>query len=175
MKPTPSPMAKLQALHAEHLQNPPGPKEAARSEELYLQALREKTEREREVKALVKKQRALAAKKRATLERHREARARMKAELEELEGSVSETHTALRSSSAVVKSAEDVVSEAAARLVLCHGNAPITIRGVTYDFGCYGDKVYLVPRVKPAAVRRGEPKKASKPTAVRRGEPRVKR
>ena len=139
---------RLAELHEEHLQTPVTPAHYDRAVESYVKAVKLRDELAALTAKKTKEQKRLAARKRAMQERHRAMRGKIKEQEDAMFAAVGAKHYELREAAAGAEDARRVLSEAAENLVRVHGSAPITIDGVTHDFGCYGSKVYLVPRVK---------------------------
>jgi hypothetical protein len=114
----------------------------------YFAALEAKAKLEAITAKKAKEQKRLAAKKRAMQERHRAMRAKIKAQEDAIFAEVARKHSELREAARNAALSRGALDEAAEKLVLEHGSAPLEYDGLTYDFGCYGSKVYLVPRVK---------------------------
>lgn len=139
---------RISELHEKHLQSPVSEEKKRKAIELYRRAVESRRDLEAHTEKLVREQKRLAAKKRAMREKHAAIRERMKREEAALHEAAAKTHQALRAAGRGAEDARRIVNEMAETLILTHGSGPLELDGVVYDFGCYGLRVYLVPRVK---------------------------
>jgi hypothetical protein len=147
--------AKLDELHGVYLQNPPTAREERLAEEAYTRALEAKAKLEREMKERLVEQKRVGAKREALAKKHEALYAKMNAELEAV---AKEARAAYQKILDVSKRQREVASQldkASESVVLTHGRGPIQIEGVTYDVGCYDERVWLVRRHRPV-VQRGK-------------------
>ncbi len=165
---------KIDDLHERHLANPPTRKEEAEAEKAWVSAnMRLGILRSNMVRA-VSRQKELAQSKRdhatkcarelaemsAELEALKERHARRCSALEKQEtlfvGQASKAYDTILSLAAESAEAKAELDKAAERLVLTHGIGPIQLHRKTYDFGCHGERVYLVPRARQSMPKKGK-------------------
>ena len=152
--PKPYNMAKLDALHDTYLLNPASAKDVAKAARAYAESLRAREQSDADMAKHIKAQQAVARRRRATNERHAKLKAEMRAEQEEIEVMASEAYEQIQKESEKQKTLKEWASELAEQLALAQGVSPVEIEGSTYDFGCYGESVYLRKRQKVAKGKR---------------------
>jgi len=139
---------KIASLHEQYLRNPPYPKDVAKAEREYLAVARKEREALATMARLVKQQRVQAAKKRKLAEKHEKLKAEMKAEQEASDAASAQTYAEIIKLSEGQKTLKQTLGCKAEALLLANGSGPVVLEGQGYDFGCYGERVYLVPRAK---------------------------
>lgn len=122
---------KLDLLHADFLREPPTPKRVAKALADYVQAQDAAAKADHQLSLLMVKQRKLAQEAEAMRLRVRSMHENVQAVREQRDHHLRE------------------VDSACEELLRTHGKVPIEVDGITYDFGCWQERVYLVPRVKP--------------------------
>ncbi len=130
--------AHLETLHSAYLQNPATSREALKAKAAYLKAMAKKEASEKWLAQVLKEQKQINERKRL------------------IEIQAREANSNILKASARLKAEAAEVDKLAEGLVLTHGSAPIQLGGDTYDFGCYGERVWLTPRVDYKISRRGK-------------------
>jgi hypothetical protein len=138
--------AKLDELHGRYIENPPTAREERQAEQSYVRALALKEAHEQEMKARLAEQKRVGAKRKALEKKHEELYAKMNAELEEVAKEARAAYQKILDTSKKAPAVTAEIDKASERVVLTHGRGPIVIEGVTYDVGCYEERVYLVRR-----------------------------
>jgi hypothetical protein len=144
---------KLERLHIEHLKNPPAGKEVLRREKVYLTALKRKAEREAEMSALSEAQKEMGELKADVRRRRQQAADAFDAEMEALAQRSKAAYERMILASQDSDATKNILDGAAEALLLAHGHVPIFLEGIRYTFGCYGERVYLVPQPKQSHAR----------------------
>lgn len=162
---------KLTTLHEKHLQNPPSPKEVRKAERDYLAVSNRADAAAAAMAVLVGEQKRTAEQKRKLKNKQQEAKDRLDEEVAELKAKIENarqryeraqdskskeiadlevtagnTYAKILQCSELQKKLDEEKGKAAEALLLANGLGPVTIDGRSFDFGCYGERVYLVPR-----------------------------
>ena len=116
---------RLAELHEQHLRGNHSAASYDRAVREYFEALDEKAKLEAITAKKAKEQKRLAAKKRAMHERHRAMRAKIKTQDDAMAIEVASKHSELRAAAHNAVSARSTLDDAAEKLVLVHGSAPL--------------------------------------------------
>lgn len=146
---------KLFELHTRYLTAPLTPKQVAEAEACHRNVVKALELKERAMLAAVKEQKRTAEKKKALEAKHAKLLAKIAAERQAIAIKAGEVYDEIQELAGERKVLEMELDALVERLVLGNGSGPIVLDGVTYDFGCHGERVYLVRRTKQSLPRKG--------------------
>lgn len=149
---------KLFELHTQYLTSPMTSREVAKVERDYLKKLAAIQSTESQMTRALAHQAQLVERKKNLEVKHAAQLEAMRIERETLEAAAREQSDFITKLSFTRRSHKAGLDQDAERLVLANGNGPIVLDGVTYDFGCHGERVYLVRRTKQSLPRGGRHK-----------------
>lgn len=138
---------KLFELHQRYLTAPLTPKQVAQAEAGYRNVAKALELKGRSMLAAVREQARTAEKKKELEVKHAAILAKMAAERQAIATKAGQVYDEIQELAGERKTLEMELDASVERLVLGNGSGPIVLDGVTYDFGCHGERVYLVRRV----------------------------